>query len=112
MKKILITGGNGFVGSHLIPQLADAYSIINFDKEEKTSQFPQISNHKGDLIKLDHLLNIKEDLDGIIHLGGISRVSDAEKDPLKCMNVNVMGAMNILELARKSSIPPWIVMGS
>lgn len=111
MKKLLITGGNGFIGSHLIDNLSEnGYQTVSFDvSERKTPQPYNTSWIKGDITNFNDFKTI-DDLEGIIHLAAVSRTGEGVKNPLRCMNLNVMGTMNILELARNIKDSPWVIL--
>ena len=110
MEKILITGGSGFIGSHLSEFLLGRnYKPIIFDT--KTIPSNGIECYIGDITKKDSLKEISE-VDGIVHLCAISRVKDAFDNPAHCMDINLMGTINILEFARTSKKNPWVLIGS
>ncbi len=111
MKKILITGGNGFIGSHLAERLSKEYSICIFDNREGRFNY----NHdavflRGDIRNKKDISKFPNNLDGIVHLAAVSRVKEGAKDPGKCMDTNVAGTMNILEFVRNKN--PWFILGS
>ena len=110
MKRILITGGSGFIGSHLSEFLLDKNcKPIIFDAIKPPDN--KIDFLSGDIIKKDSFKNIS-DIDGIVHLCAISRGRDAIDNPANCINVNLMGTINILEFARISEKKPWVILGS
>jgi len=108
MAKILITGSNGFVGQHLTKYLKKSESLTLVDCSE--AQISDPSYRKIDLTSFEELSQLDETFDGIVHLAGISRVKDGEDDPQMCMKANLMSTTNILELARRSENPPWVVL--
>lgn len=113
MQNILITGGNGFVGSHLIDKIDKKYHIYIFDKARREAWWETNAKWlRGDLTSYNDVARAVDGIDGIVHLGAISRVNEAKNDPLRCMNINVMGTINILEAVRNSKNSPWIILGS
>lgn len=108
MAKILITGSNGFVGQHLAKHLKKSEILTLVDYSE--GQTSDSSYRKIDLTSFEELSELDETFDGIVHLAGISRVKDGEDEPQRCMKANLMSTTNILEFARRSENPPWVVL--
>jgi dTDP-glucose 4,6-dehydratase len=120
--KILITGGAGFIGSHVVRRFVQRYpeySIFNLDSLtyagnlENIRDIENAPNYvflKGDIT--DELLVAelfaKHNFDAVIHLAAESHVDRSISDPLLFIKVNVIGTANLLNSARKS----WIVNGS
>ncbi|MBN8566788.1 MAG: dTDP-glucose 4,6-dehydratase [Flavobacteriales bacterium] len=114
MKKILITGGAGFIGSHVIRRFVSkypAYHIYNLDaltyagNLENIADIEHLPNYtfvKGDITDADfiHQLFEKEQFDGVIHLAAESHVDRSITDPLAFVKTNVIGTMNLLNGAR------------
>jgi nucleoside-diphosphate-sugar epimerase len=112
MQKILITGSSGFIGSHLVEKMADRFFVVGFDKNPPSERVSNAAYVSGDITSLPDLQKAAEGVSGIIHLGAVSRVRDGQSDPVECIRVNVMGAVNVLEAARLQNPCPWIVFGS
>src|SRR5580658_137617 len=115
LKNILITGGAGFIGSHVVRRFVNNYpnaKILNLDKltyagnlenltdiEEK----PNYTFVKGDItdaIFIDELFK-KYDFDGVIHLAAESHVDRSIANPSEFAMTNVIGTINLLNAARK-----------
>jgi len=120
---ILVTGGAGFIGSHLVDRLlAEGQSVIavdNFDpyydrsiKEANISEHRKHDNYR--LIEEDvrnlHALRdkITNDIDVIVHLAAKAGVRPSVKDPVAFQEVNVMGTQNMLEFAREKNVSKFI----
>ena len=115
--KIFITGGLGLIGSHLANQLTNAgIQCYIFDVKENHSDHFKINDNiikmKGNILKDLKSFNSINDIDGIIHLAGVSRVIWGEKYPELCYDVNVNGTINILKLISKLKNKPWLIYGS
>ena len=113
MKKILITGGAGFIGSHVVRLFADKYSdykIYNLDKLtyagnlenlKDIDQKPNYSFIKGDIIDGDFIIDLfeKEQFDGVIHLAAESHVDRSISNPMEFIMANIVGTVNLLNAA-------------
>lgn len=108
MKKVLITGVAGEVGSSLVQHLAreGGYAITGFDLRRPGGEIAQLCAAvvEGDIANAQAVQSLGENetFDTIFHLAGILS-SGGEKAPLKAHEVNVTGTLNILELARLQS---------
>jgi len=92
LKKIILTGGDGFVGKILYSKLIEnGYSVKNIDKNN--------GYNINDWNKLKKI----EEFDLLIHLAAKSYVPDSYSAPYKFYNVNVLGTLNMLELCRKNN---------
>lgn len=116
MKKILITGGAGFIGSHVVrrfvTQYSDTYQIFNLDaltyagnlanlKDiEKAANYTFVKGDIRDAEFLDTLF-AEHDFYGVIHLAAESHVDRSISDPMAFVLTNVIGTVNLLNAARK-----------
>ena len=116
MSKILITGGAGFIGGHLTEELLkQEHHVLVLDDEsavssEKFNWLEGVENYKFSILEKDKLEELfKKNIDYIIHLAAETKIQLAIDNPEKCYSVNVMGTLNILELARKYNVKRVVV---
>lgn len=92
MKKVLITGNSGYIGSHLSKMLEDSYEVYGLD-----INLPQTDKLK-DWYHIDvrSLFNIDQEFDAVIHLAALVNVSESEQYPTTYYDTNLIGTMNAL----------------
>lgn len=113
-RTIVITGGAGFIGSHVVRLLVNKYPdyhIVNLDKLTYAGNLANLKDIEGlpnytfvktDICDFDAVCGIfrKYDIDGIIHLAAESHVDRSIKDPFTFARTNVMGTLSLLQAAR------------
>lgn len=112
MRKVLIFGAGGFVGNYLSKEFLDNnYKVIGSDKIEGEMLPPEVEFYKADLLNTNEVENLVNKIqpDIIVNLAAISSVGASWKIPQTTMLVNIVGALNIMEAARKSKFKPKIL---
>jgi len=93
---ILVTGGSGFIGSHLVDRLLEKrYDVSVFDKLKPLRE--DVKWHRGDLLNEKEVLEALRDVDVVFHLAAIADVNIALSHPDLCVNVNEGGTVNLLK---------------
>lgn len=114
MKKILITGAAGFIGSHVARLFVNKYpdyQIYNLDKLtyagnlENLKDIDQMPNYKfilGDIVDGDSMMELfkKYQFDGVIHLAAESHVDRSIENPMEFIMTNIVGTVNLLNAAK------------
>jgi dTDP-glucose 4,6-dehydratase len=115
-KTILITGGAGFIGSHLVKLMVNKYpdyKIINLDKltyAGNLANLTEIENKpnykfiKGDIVDADFINQLfsENDFDAVIHLAAESHVDRSIEGPMEFIMTNIVGTTNLLNAAKDS----------
>ena len=106
--KYVVTGGAGFIGSHITKKLVecgDTITVIDNMNTGKEKNLESVRNKinfvKGDILDMDLLEGITKDTDGVFHQAALASVQDSFDEPDKYHNVNVNGTKNILKLSKK-----------
>jgi UDP-glucose 4-epimerase len=106
--KYVVTGGAGFIGSHVTKKLVERGDIItvidnmNTGKEKNLEPVrDKINFVKGDILDIDLLEDMTKDTDGVFHQAALASVQDSFDEPNEYHNVNVNGTENILKLSKK-----------
>ena len=110
-KNIFITGGAGFIANTLIQRLIDKNKITvydNFHRDTLTdsgyADHENITIIKGDVLDKDLLVTSMKGADIVVHAAGIAGIDTVIKEPVKTMQVNMLGTANALEAAKINNI--------
>lgn len=106
MERVLVTGGAGFIGSHLCDRLiADGHEVIcldNFFTGKKKNIAHLLSNPNFELMRHDVIQPIYAEVDWIFNLACPASPVHYQRDPVRTIKTNVMGALNSLDLAKQN----------
>ena len=108
--KILITGGTGFIGSHLTQFLKKDNDITIYDVKKPIEK--DVKFILGDILDEQKILQSFQDFDAIIHLAATVGVENTETNPVLTLNTNILGTKNILEACKKHNIKKVILASS
>ena len=120
-KKILVTGGAGFIGSNLCEALlGKGNKVICLDnfatgKRENLEQLLKDTNFtliEGDIRKIEDCLKATKDIDYVLHQAALGSVPRSIKDPITSNDVNVSGFLNMLVAARDNGVKRFVYAAS
>jgi UDP-glucose 4-epimerase len=102
--KVLVTGGSGFIGSHVVDRLAERNIKVRiFDMVLPTFR-TGLEYYQGSLVNFEEVRMAMNGIDYVLHLAAVADVKDVFTDPLYAESINVRGTVNILEAARKAGV--------
>ena len=116
VRSILITGGAGFIGSHVVRRMVrqyPQYHILNLDKLTYAGNLENLRDVEGspnyhfvkgdicDSALLDNLF-AEEKIDGVIHLAAESHVDRSLESPLEFVQTNIIGTVSLLQAAKRA----------
>ena len=105
-KRIVITGGAGFIGTTLARELVDRNEIVAIDNLHRDTvsgtelpEHPNFSFHQGDVLDAELMKDLAAGATHIVHCAAIAGVETVLESPVRTMRVNVIGTYNVLEAA-------------
>src|SRR5436190_14341691 len=111
--RVLVTGGSGFIGSHVVDKLIDAgHSVRLYDLAPSPYRSPEeVDFRAGDITNLDAMAAAMTGCEAVIHLAAVADVNHVVADPSKATEVNSEGTLTVLEAARRAAVKR-VVYGS
>ena len=110
-KNILVTGGSGFIGSHVVDALLKRkYKVTIFDLE--TPKRKDVKFIKGSLLNKDLVKFALKKINSVFHLAAVSDINKVKSIPVKTVETNILGTTIILEASRNLNVDRFIFAGS
>jgi UDP-glucose 4-epimerase len=121
MPRAVVTGGAGFIGSHMVDLLVDhGYSVVVIDnlvtgRAENLAQHrrePRVEFHETDMCAVAADSRLFKDVDYVFHFGGIGDIVPSIERPLEYMRANVDGTLAVLEASRHAGVRKFVYAAS
>lgn len=110
--KVLVTGGAGFIGSHVVDKLKDKGIEVRVYDMVMLNYRKDIEFYQGSLLELDALRMALNGIDVVFHLGAVADVKDVFQEPHYSESINVRGTINVLEASRLNGSIKRVIYGS
>lgn len=115
-KRILITGGAGFIGTHLAERLVGEWDVVLFDNFRRDSlvsvpalrEDPRVKVVTGDVLDPASIDRAMEGASAVLHLAAIAGVSSYYSESLRTLQVNVLGTVNMLEAVVRNGVKQFV----
>jgi nucleoside-diphosphate-sugar epimerase len=108
-RRILLTGGAGFIGSHLTERLAEHNEVVILDTLRRNAlapagldKHPRVTVQVGDVLDAAAVKKAVAGCDAVVHMASIAGVDTVLKNPVLTMRVSMLGTMNVLEAAAEA----------
>jgi UDP-glucose 4-epimerase len=104
MTRVLVTGGAGFIGSHVVDKLIAAGHEPRILDVRESPYHPDVETVIGDMCVLEDMLRAADGCDAIAHLAAAADVGEVQQDPLGSEQLNARGTASVLEAARRLEV--------
>ena len=102
--KVLVTGGSGFIGSHVVDKLRQRGISVRVIDLRRPTYRDDVEYQPGSLLDMETLRIAMNGIDAVYHLAAVADVNDVYADPSYADSINVRGTINVLEAMRRSGI--------
>lgn len=115
-EKVVITGGAGFIGSHLAEYLTlqgfEVHIVDNLRTGRKENIPASVVFHFGSIVDVQLLPSVFQNSKYVFHMAAMVSVEESMKDPLACIETNVHGTINVLDAAMRSGVKKIVFSSS
>lgn len=117
MKKIVVTGASGFIGSHVVDNLlSKGYEVICFDHRSEAMEIDRrerVTHFMGDVKNYTDISEAVAISDGIIHLAGVLGTQETIENPEPAVQTNILGGLNVFQAVKHYRVPAvYIAVGN
>ncbi len=118
-QKVLVTGGAGFIGSHIVEKLLDLGACVSVidtmlcgNKIERLAGHKNLSIYRTDVTDVPAITPLFKGQDVVFHLAAVVGVEETQDEPVNLLNVEVVGTSNVIALAAKNKVKRFIFASS
>ena len=109
IKKAVVVGGSGFIGSHVADQLTDTgYKVIIYDRTKSQWLRPEQEMVMGDVQDGDKLNQVIAGADVVYNFAALADLNQALEQPIKTININILGNLNVMEACHAHGVKRFI----
>lgn len=113
MKKVIVIGGSGFLGSHVADQLSlSGYDVTIFDYQKSNWLRDDQKFIHGDLLNLTSLKSALFGMDYVFHFAALADLNEVKFKPIESANINIIGTINVLEACKENNVSRIIFASS
>lgn len=108
-KRVLVTGGSGFLGSHTADQLSkQGFKVVLFDNKPSKWKSPDQEMVIGDITNFEDCKKACEGVKYVFHYAGIADINESKKDPLNTIQLNIIGTANLLKASVSTKVERFV----
>jgi UDP-glucose 4-epimerase len=109
MKKVVVVGGSGFIGSHVADHLSDAgHQVTIYDKNHSLYLRKEQEMVVGDLQDSEKLYQVITDAEVVYNFAALADLNQALEEPIKTVNINILGNLNVMEACHAHGVKRFI----
>ena len=113
MKKVFISGGNGFIGNYILSELSKRnLEVICYDLKLPITKYKNVKYINGTILDKALMEQNMKGCDIVIHLAAIVGVKRTTENLLQCLNINIIGTRNVFETALNAKVPSVFISSS
>jgi UDP-glucose 4-epimerase len=116
--KVVVTGGAGFIGSHIVKHWLDEKAEVHIIDNLRSGYlsnvelFPEVNFHKGSITDRDLVFKVLNGADYIHHLAALVSVPESIEKPEECYEININGLINVLDASKEFGIKKIVLSSS
>lgn len=108
-KNVLVTGGSGFLGSHVADALTEAgYMVTIFDREQSPYLKMDQKMYVGDILNMDQVLGAVDGKSAVFHFAGLADIAETNQKPSEAIKYNILGTANFLDSCVKANVSRFV----